>query len=59
MCLPGVDVKVEGDDDDGEDGKEDEGVDEDGLSVGPHAAELCHSVVARKLEEEPRRKQNE
>ncbi|RWW18888.1 hypothetical protein GW17_00017102 [Ensete ventricosum] len=55
----GVDMEAEGDDDDGVEGEEDECVEDDGLSVGSHAAEVHRPVGAGRLQHEPRRQQHE
>ncbi|KAG6390098.1 hypothetical protein SASPL_151578 [Salvia splendens] len=55
----GVDVDMNGEDEDSVEDEEDEGVDSDGLAVGLHGAELHVAVVARDLEEEPRLQQDE
>lgn len=55
----GVDMDVDGKDEDGVEGEEDEGVDGDGLAVGLHAPEVQVTVVPRELEEEARLQQHE
>lgn len=51
----GVDVDAEGEDENGEDREEDEGVDEDGLPVGPHTSKVHATTGSGKLEEQARR----
>lgn len=57
--LASVDVEAESEDDDGEDSEKDESVEEDGLAVGPQAAELHAAVRPRELEQQARRQQHE
>ena len=55
----GVDVDMEGEDENGVESEEDESVDGDGFAVGLHAAELHGAAVARQLEEQARLQQHE
>ncbi|MQM06710.1 hypothetical protein Taro_039537 [Colocasia esculenta] len=57
--LAGVDVDVEGEDEDGEHGEEDDGVNEDGFAVGPERPEFHVLGVSRDREQQPRRQQHE
>ncbi|KAF8399981.1 hypothetical protein HHK36_015854 [Tetracentron sinense] len=50
----GIDVDTDGQDEDGEGAEEDEGVDENGLTVGLEATELHLPVVPRHLEQKSR-----
>lgn len=52
-------MKVESHDENGEDAEEQYGVYEHGLAVGGEASEFDRPDVARELENEPRREQNE
>lgn len=57
--LAHVDVNAESQDEDGEDDEENECVDDDGLAVGGQSAALEAPVVARNLEQQTRRQQDE
>ena len=52
-------MKTNGQDEDGEDDKEDECVEGNGLAIGLKAAKLHASGVTRKLEEKPRWEEDE
>ncbi|KAG6410156.1 hypothetical protein SASPL_128206 [Salvia splendens] len=55
----GVDVEMNGEDENSVDDEENEGVDCDGLAVGLHAAELHVAVVSRNLEKKAWLEQDE
>lgn len=55
----GVDVDVEGEDEDGVEDEEEESVESYGLTVGLHASELHGPGVPRYLEQQPRLQQQE
>lgn len=51
--LTGVDVDADGEDENGSEGEEDDGVNEDREATGLEAAELHQPAVARDLEQQP------
>lgn len=53
MVSSSVDVNANSDEEDGEEAKEDDGVDEDGNPTSMHAPELHHSSPPRQLEQQP------
>ncbi|CAL5370281.1 unnamed protein product [Camellia sinensis] len=55
----GVDMEVEGEDNDGVEGEEEKSVKGYGLTVSLHAPKLHMSVVSRYLEQQSRRQQHE
>ncbi|CAK9175133.1 unnamed protein product [Ilex paraguariensis] len=55
----GVDVNMDGKDEDSVDDEEDESVDCDGLAVGLHAPEIQVFVVSRELKEQSRLQEHE
>ncbi|WOK97441.1 hypothetical protein Cni_G06149 [Canna indica] len=55
----GVDVDANGDEEDGDETEEDDGVDEYGDAAGLEVAELHHPVPPRQLKQQPRRQQHE
>lgn len=59
LALPRAHVDADGDDEDGEYDKEEDGVHEDGDAAGVHVAELDHPRPRRDLEQQPRRQQDE
>lgn len=54
-----MDVHADGEDEDGGEAEEDDGVDEDGHTAGLQVTELHHPALGRKLEQQPRREQHE
>lgn len=54
----GIDMDLDGEDEDGVDGEEDESVNSNRLSVSPHAPELQLLAVSRQLKKESRLQQH-
>ncbi|KAK3043228.1 hypothetical protein RJ639_002471 [Escallonia herrerae] len=57
--LASVDMDTNGNEEDGDQSKEDDGVHQDGCATGLHVAKLHHPVPAGQLEEQPRRQHHE
>ncbi|OWM76220.1 hypothetical protein CDL15_Pgr009866 [Punica granatum] len=52
-------MDTKGDEEDGGEAEEDDGVDEDGRTAGLHVAELHHPPLPRQLKQQPRAQQHE
>lgn len=55
----GVDVNANGDEEDGNETKEDDGVNHNGGDACVHVTELNHSIPTRYLKQQPRRQHHE
>lgn len=55
----GEDMDIDGQNKNGEDAEEEDGMDDNGLAVGGEASELHHAGVSRQLKEQPRWEENE
>jgi hypothetical protein len=59
LLVPELDVDTDGDEEEGVEGEEDDGVDEDGRSAGLEVAEGDDARLGGHLEQQPRREKDE